>query len=70
MGANFLNINKIRNSDDLILGNVNLECTKPACFYNSSDVLQFIFYVAYEQAHLFERGAATESWREEWGEEK
>ena len=25
---------------------------------------------ACEQAHLFERGAATESWREEWGEEK
>ena len=26
--------------------------------------------LACEQAHLFGRGAATESWREEWGEEK
>ena len=27
-------------------------------------------FVACEQAHLFGWGAATESWREEWGEEK
>ena len=26
--------------------------------------------LACEQAHTLGRGAATESWREEWGEEK
>ena len=26
--------------------------------------------IACEQAHLFERGALTKSWREEWGEVK
>ena len=33
MGANFLNINKTRNSNDLILEKVNLECTKRAFFF-------------------------------------
>ena len=30
----------------------------------------FLRHVACKQAHLLGRGAATESWREEWGEEK
>ena len=33
MGENFLNINKTRNSNDLILEKVNLECTKRAFFF-------------------------------------
>ena len=43
MGANFLNINKTRNSNDLILEKVNLECTKR------------FFFVFFAKVNLFFR---------------